>query len=189
MTPQNAAPPDPPAGRRWPSSCSSCPGRSSRSATPWRSLGGGPARLRRLRPLRGRRTFASPCPGSGWASTSTCASTTSASFILLALAGFLFLITALLDGQDDRTPPRRASITAYVFLTAALANGAVLANNFVPLVFFWEGLLVTLYAPDHDRRPGRPRTGPRSRPSSSAASATSAMILGIGHPLDRRPAP
>ncbi len=26
-----------------------------------------------------------------------------------------------------------------------MANGAVLADNFVPLVFFWEGLLVTIY--------------------------------------------
>ena len=34
----------------------------------------------------------------------------------------------------------------YLFLTAAMAAGAVLANNFVPLVFFWEGLLITLYA-------------------------------------------
>ena len=41
--------------------------------------------------------------------------------------------------------PRAREFFAYVFLTAAFANGAVLANNFVPLLFFWEGLLVTLY--------------------------------------------
>ena len=42
--------------------------------------------------------------------------------------------------------PRIREYYGYLFLTAAMAAGAVLANNFVPLVFFWEGLLITLYA-------------------------------------------
>jgi formate hydrogenlyase subunit 3/multisubunit Na+/H+ antiporter MnhD subunit len=66
------------------------------------------------------------------------------SFILLALAGFLILIT-LYTTVKRRGMPREREFMAYVFLTAAFANGAVLANNFVPLLFFWEGLLVTLY--------------------------------------------
>ena len=65
-------------------------------------------------------------------------------FILLALAGFLFLI-ALYTTAKMKGAPREREFMAYVFLTAAFANGAALANNFVPLVFFWEGLLVTLY--------------------------------------------
>lgn len=65
-------------------------------------------------------------------------------FILLALAGFLFLI-ALYTTAKMKNAPREREFMAYVFLTAAFANGAALANNFVPLVFFWEGLLVTLY--------------------------------------------
>jgi len=65
-------------------------------------------------------------------------------FILLALAGFLFLIT-LYSTVKMKDNPRIREYYAYVFLSAALANGAVLADNFVPLVFFWEGLLVTLY--------------------------------------------
>ncbi|MGZ4886354.1 MAG: NADH-quinone oxidoreductase subunit 5 family protein [Candidatus Aminicenantales bacterium] len=66
------------------------------------------------------------------------------SFILLALSGFLFLIT-LFSTVKMKDAPRVREYYAYVFLTAAFANGAALANNFVPLVFFWEGLLVTLY--------------------------------------------
>ncbi len=66
------------------------------------------------------------------------------SFILLALAGFLVLI-AIYATVKMKDAPRGREFMAYVFLTAAFANGAVLANNFVPLVFFWEGLLVTLY--------------------------------------------
>jgi len=66
------------------------------------------------------------------------------SFILLALAGFLLLIT-LFSTVKMKDAPRVREYYAYLFLTAAFANGAALANNFVPLVFFWEGLLVTLY--------------------------------------------
>ncbi len=65
-------------------------------------------------------------------------------FILLALAGFLILIT-LYTTAKMKGAPREREFLAYVFLTAAFANGAALANNFVPLLFFWEGLLVTLY--------------------------------------------
>jgi formate hydrogenlyase subunit 3/multisubunit Na+/H+ antiporter MnhD subunit len=65
-------------------------------------------------------------------------------FILLALAGFLFLIT-LYTTAKMKGAPREREFLAYIFLTAAFANGAALANNFVPLLFFWEGLLVTLY--------------------------------------------
>ncbi len=66
-------------------------------------------------------------------------------FILLGLSGFLFLI-ALYSAAKMKDHPRVREYYAYVFLSAALAFGAVLADNFVPLVFFWEGLLVTLYA-------------------------------------------
>ena len=66
------------------------------------------------------------------------------SFILLALSGFLFLIV-LYSTAKMKDHPNVRGYYVYVFLSAALANGAVLADNFVPLVFFWEGLLVTLY--------------------------------------------
>jgi formate hydrogenlyase subunit 3/multisubunit Na+/H+ antiporter MnhD subunit len=65
-------------------------------------------------------------------------------FILLGLAGFLFLIT-LYSTVKMKNIPRVREYYAYVFLTAAFANGATLSNNFVPLIFFWEGLLLTLY--------------------------------------------
>jgi formate hydrogenlyase subunit 3/multisubunit Na+/H+ antiporter MnhD subunit len=66
------------------------------------------------------------------------------SFILLGLAGFLFLITLYSVVKMNRHP-RIREYYAYIFLSAAMANGAVLADNFVPLVFFWEGLLLTLF--------------------------------------------
>jgi NADH-quinone oxidoreductase subunit L len=66
------------------------------------------------------------------------------SFILLALAGFLLLI-AIFSTVKMKNEPRVREYYAYLFLTAAFANGAALANNFALLVFFWEGLLLTLY--------------------------------------------
>jgi len=66
-------------------------------------------------------------------------------FILLALSGFVFLIT-LYSTVKMAGHSRVREYYGYIFLTAALAAGATLANNFVPLIFFWEGLLITLYA-------------------------------------------
>ncbi|MBU4307586.1 MAG: NADH-quinone oxidoreductase subunit L [Candidatus Aminicenantes bacterium] len=66
-------------------------------------------------------------------------------FILLALSGFVFLIT-LYSTVKMAGHSRVREYYGYIFLTASLAAGATLANNFVPLIFFWEGLLITLYA-------------------------------------------
>ena len=66
-------------------------------------------------------------------------------FILLAVSGFVFLIT-LYSTVRMAGDARIREYYGYLFLTAAMASGAVLANNFVPLVFFWESLLITLYA-------------------------------------------
>jgi len=65
-------------------------------------------------------------------------------FILLAVTFFQLLITlyATFKMADH---PRVREFYAYVFLTVALAAGALLADNFVLLVFFWEGLLLTLF--------------------------------------------
>jgi len=100
------------------------------------------------------------------------------SFILLALAGFLILIT-LYSTVKMKDAPRSREFFAYVFLTAAFANGAVLANNFVPLVFFWEGLLVTLYGLiTIGGRPMSGRTAVKALLISGFCDFS--MILGIG---------
>jgi formate hydrogenlyase subunit 3/multisubunit Na+/H+ antiporter MnhD subunit len=98
-------------------------------------------------------------------------------FILLGLAGFLFLITfySVVKMKDH---PRVREYYAYVFLSAALAFGAVLADNFVPLVFFWEGLLVTLYALISLGGKGAHRTATKAFIISGFCDF--AMILGIG---------
>ncbi|HOW85974.1 MAG TPA: proton-conducting transporter membrane subunit [Candidatus Aminicenantes bacterium] len=100
------------------------------------------------------------------------------SFILLALAGFLLLIT-IYTTVRMKDAPRGREFMAYVFLTAAFANGAALANNFVPLLFFWEGLLVTLYGMiTIGGRPTSGRTAVKALLISGFCDFC--MILGIG---------
>jgi formate hydrogenlyase subunit 3/multisubunit Na+/H+ antiporter MnhD subunit len=66
-------------------------------------------------------------------------------FILIAVSGFTFLIT-LYSTVKMAGNSRLREYYGYLFLTTGMATGAVLANNLVPLIFFWEGLLITLYA-------------------------------------------
>jgi len=100
------------------------------------------------------------------------------SFILLALAGFLILIT-IYSTVKMKDAPRSREFMAYVFLTAAFANGAALANNFVPLLFFWEGLLITLYGLiTIGGRPASGRTAVKALLISGFCDFS--LIMGIG---------
>jgi formate hydrogenlyase subunit 3/multisubunit Na+/H+ antiporter MnhD subunit len=66
------------------------------------------------------------------------------SFILLAAAGFAFLVS-LYSWKFMRNRPHRSQYYGYLLVTLAMTSGAVLADQFVILMFFWEGLLLTLY--------------------------------------------
>jgi len=66
------------------------------------------------------------------------------SFILLWVNVFVFLIT-MYSSIKMAGHPKIREYYCYLMITLALTNGAVLANNLVILVFFWEGLLLTLY--------------------------------------------
>jgi NADH-quinone oxidoreductase subunit L len=65
-------------------------------------------------------------------------------FILLADAGFILAIC--LYGISFMAARRHSGqFFAYSFFSIAFANGAVMADNLVLLLFFWEGLLLTLF--------------------------------------------
>jgi NADH-quinone oxidoreductase subunit L len=65
-------------------------------------------------------------------------------FIMLAAAFFVFLVV-LYSLQFMKGKNLQGQFYAYVLLCAALANGAVLADNLLLLLFFWEGLLLVLF--------------------------------------------
>jgi NADH-quinone oxidoreductase subunit L len=66
------------------------------------------------------------------------------SFILLATQGFAFLFV-LYCCSFMRGKARLNQFYCYLLVTVAMANGAVLADNLVLMLFFWEGLLLTLF--------------------------------------------
>ncbi len=65
------------------------------------------------------------------------------SLLWINIFGFLISLYSYIKMKDH---PRVAEYYCYIYLTIAFANGAILADNFMVLLFFWEGLLLTLYA-------------------------------------------
>lgn len=65
-------------------------------------------------------------------------------FILLASAGFCLAICLYAVSFMARRA-HGTQFFAYLFLSIAMTNGAVLADNLVLLLFFWEGLLLMLF--------------------------------------------
>lgn len=66
-------------------------------------------------------------------------------FILISAAAFSFL-AVLFSAAFLKGKPYTKQFYSSVLFTLALANGAVLANNLAVLLFFWEGILVTMFA-------------------------------------------
>jgi len=65
-------------------------------------------------------------------------------FIILAAAGFSFLI-ALYSTVFMYDRKLTNQYYSYLLFTVGMVNGAVLADNLVVMLFFWEGLLLTLF--------------------------------------------
>jgi NADH-quinone oxidoreductase subunit L len=87
-------------------------------------------------------------------------------FIVLAIAGFSFLVSLYAASSMAKAPSTRPFF-AWMLLTVAMASGAALADNLVLLLVFWEGLLLTLF--------GMISTGAR-RPYRTAVKAV--IIVG-----------
>lgn len=65
-------------------------------------------------------------------------------FAVLATAAFGFLVS-LYSVVFMREKPYLNQFYSYLLLTIAFVNGAVLSDNLVLMLFFWEGLLLTLF--------------------------------------------
>lgn len=86
--------------------------------------------------------FSFPWPGFGWEFNLRLYNFSA--FMLLAVAGFGFLIT-LYSISFLKHKPYKKQFYAYFLLTLAFAAGSVLADNLLIMLFFWEGLLLTLF--------------------------------------------
>ncbi|MDD4888617.1 MAG: proton-conducting transporter membrane subunit [Phycisphaerae bacterium] len=78
-------------------------------------------------------------------------------FIMLAATAFGLLV-ALYSVPFMKTRERTGEFYFYLLLTGAMANGAVLANHLVTMLFFWEGLLLPLFGMICLGRPGAWKT-------------------------------
>lgn len=65
-------------------------------------------------------------------------------FITAAIAVMTFLIV-LFSVKFMEDHPRKHLYYALLFISEAMAMGAVLANNLVIMLFFWESILITLF--------------------------------------------
>ncbi|MCL2479328.1 MAG: hypothetical protein FWF22_07490 [Treponema sp.] len=65
-------------------------------------------------------------------------------FIILAVTGFLFLISVY-SAVFMRDKPVPKVFYGFMLLMSAFACGAVLSNNLVLLLFFWAGMLAVLF--------------------------------------------
>lgn len=65
-------------------------------------------------------------------------------FIVAAIVGFVFLIIMYsIKFMEERS--RNNQFYGFLFLAEAMAIGSVLANNLAVMLFFWEGLLISLF--------------------------------------------
>lgn len=65
-------------------------------------------------------------------------------FIILA-AAFFSLLIALYSLGFSKNAGNAGKFASFLLISLSFVNGAVLADNLVLLLFFWEGLLLTLY--------------------------------------------
>jgi NADH-quinone oxidoreductase subunit L len=98
------------------------------------------------------------------------------SFIVLAAAGFGLAI-ALYSWSFMHGKKRLRQYYAYLLLTLAQVNGAVLADNLAVLLLFWESLLLTLYGMIAIGRDGSVRTAVKA--FIIAGVTDLCMMLGI----------
>jgi NADH-quinone oxidoreductase subunit L len=98
-------------------------------------------------------------------------------FIMVAAAAFAFLV-ALYSLKPLRDHPRVNEFYAYLLITLGATNGAVLANNFVLMLVFWETLLITTYLFITLGKNGAYRTATKSLVLIGVSDFL--MIMGIG---------
>jgi NADH-quinone oxidoreductase subunit L len=98
-------------------------------------------------------------------------------FIVAAASAFAVLI-ALYSWKPLRGHPRANEFYAYLLITLGATNGAILSNNFVVMLVFWETLLLVTYLFITLGKEGAYRTATKSLILGGVADFV--MILGIG---------
>jgi NADH-quinone oxidoreductase subunit L len=98
-------------------------------------------------------------------------------FVVVAACGFAFLIS-LYSWKPMANHPRANEYYAYLLLTLGATLGALLANDFVLMLVFWESLLILTYLFITLGKEGAYRTATKSLILIGVSDFL--MILGIG---------
>jgi formate hydrogenlyase subunit 3/multisubunit Na+/H+ antiporter MnhD subunit len=94
--------------------------------------------------LFGQETSFSMLWGGGWGLEFSLRMYKFASFILVSVALFAFLISLYSTSfMKDKSGSKQ--FFAYLLITIAQVNGVIMSDNLIQLLFFWEGLLLTLF--------------------------------------------
>ena len=98
-------------------------------------------------------------------------------FILVAASAFSFLFV-LYSCSFMRDKPYLNQFYSYLLITLAMANGAVLSDNLVLMLFFWEGLMLTMFGMIAIGRPGAYKTAIKA--FIIVGGTDLCLMLGIG---------
>ena len=77
-----------------------------------------------------------------------------------------------------RDKPYLNQFYSYLLITLAMANGAVLSDNLVLMLFFWEGLMLTMFGMIAIGRPGAYKTAIKA--FIIVGGTDLCLMLGIG---------
>lgn len=97
--------------------------------------------------------------------------------LLLLVSAALFFLCTLYSLAFLRRENRSGRLFFYTLLTLACSNGVFLANNFVTLLFFWEGILAACFAAQLDN--GRPKVRTAVKTLVLGAAGDIMLIAGV----------
>jgi formate hydrogenlyase subunit 3/multisubunit Na+/H+ antiporter MnhD subunit len=98
---------------------------------------------------------------------------------LIVLAAALFVLLGVIYSVSFfQLKPVSGRFYAYLLLTVSMVNGAALSNNLVVLLFFWEGILLTLFLMILQGREGAWRTSVKT--VILVGISDLCLMLGIG---------
>lgn len=99
------------------------------------------------------------------------------SSLMLLFAAFMFLVVALYAASWFRTRENGGLYLLFLFISLSMLNGALMSDNLGILLFFWEGLLCTLFGILLIGRRENPKTAIKALALSGTADLL--MMLGI----------
>jgi len=95
--------------------------------------------------------------------------------LLLLFTAFMFLIVSVYAASWFRKKEKGGAYLLFLFISLGMVNGALISDNLAVLLFFWEGLLCTLFGIMLINR-----DNPKTALKALALSGTADLLLMLG---------